>query len=150
MAAIIRQFDRNSKADILLLESICKESGSKAVAKERAYIRRVIWETQNHPDDLWCEIYNDCAFWMAVKRKNYVRSVFTVVRADKHKQGIGDLLHRRRLRRCIEAGCTVLKMRTSQNERAIDYWVNKQNAVVVGLNGNDFELEFHLTNPTEQ
>ena len=110
MAAIIRPFDRNSKADIQLLESICKESGSKAVAKERAYIRRVIWETQNHPDDLWCEIYNDCAFWMAVKRKNYVRSVFTVVRADKHKQGIGfyappqsAAVHRSRLHRSQDA-----------------------------------------------
>lgn len=142
--ATIRQFDRNSREDIQLLESICKNSGSKAVAKERAYIRRVLWETSQHPENLWCEIYDDCAFWMAVKRKNYVRSVFTVVREDMHKRGIGELLHRRSLRRCMAEGIALLRMRTSMSEHAIDYWTQKHNATIVGVNGNDYELEFRI------
>lgn len=84
---------------------------------------------------------------MAIKRKNTVRSVFTVVRQDRQKEGIGNILHRRRLRRCMEAGISTLRMRTSQNERAIDYWTQKQGATIVGLNGNDFELEFRIKLP---
>lgn len=145
--AIIREFDRNNPADQRLIENICKESGSPVVAKEANFIRRAIWNTKDHPENLWCEIYDDCAFWMAIKCKNTVRSVFTVVRQDRQKEGIGNILHRRSLRRCMEAGISTLRRHTSQNERAIDYWTQKQGATIVGLNGNDFELEFRIKLP---
>ncbi len=128
------------------MESICKESGSKAVAKERGYVNRCVWETKKIPDQLWCEIYNDCAFYMAVRRKNYVRLVFIVVRADKRNNGIGTKLLNRLFERTVKSDCTQVRLRTSQAAgEANAFWLNKQHAEVVGINGNDLELQINLT-----
>ena len=138
-----RKLDRNNINDIRLLEDICRKSGSPSVAKERAYIRRAIYLTKDKPDNLWCYIYNDCAFYMCTRCSKHIRGILTVVREDMHRKGLGKLINNHRLRKMKQTGVDTFKFRTNQNEDALKFWL-AQGATIVGVNGNDFEMELKI------
>ena len=138
-----REFNRNSMEDIRLLESICRNSGSPSVKKEAAYIRRAIYLTKDKPQNLWCWIYNDCAFYMCTRCKKHIRGILTVVRADMHRKGLGRLVNNHRLVMMTRAGIDTFKFRTNQNEEAVKFWT-AQGARIVDVNGNDYEMELKI------
>lgn len=136
-----RQFRRNAPEDIKLLESLVRDSGSKSCAKERAIMRRTIFYTK--PENLWCEIYNEVAFYMCIRCKKHIRGVFTIVRKDYHGKGLGKLINDRRLQRMYYAGIDTFTFRTNRNEPAINFWL-KQGARIVDIKGNDYEMELKI------
>lgn len=138
-----RKFDRNNIDDVKLLERLCKESGSASVAKEAAYIRRAIWLTKDKPQNLWCEIYDNLGFYMCTQCKSHVRGILTVVHKEHQGKGLGKIINDRRLQRMYKEGIDTFKFRTNINEKAIDFWV-RQGAKIVGLKGNDYEMELKI------
>lgn len=138
-----RKLDRNNINDIRLLEDICRKSGSPSVAKERTYTSRAIYLTKDKPDNLWCYIYNDCAFYMCTRCSKHIRLIFTVVREDMHRKGLGKLINNHMLRKMKQAGIDTVTFRTNQNEDALKFWL-AQGATIVGVNGNDFEMKLKI------
>lgn len=138
-----REFDRNNESDIKLLERLCRESGSKSVKREAAYIRRAIFLTKDKPQNLWCWIYDDCAFYMCTQCKRHIRGILTVVHKDMHRKGLGKLINNHRLMLMKYNGIDTFKFRTNQSEDAIKFWL-AQGAKIVGVNGDDFEMELKI------
>lgn len=138
-----RAFNRNSEDDIQLLESICRNSGSPSVKREAAYIRKAIFLTRDKPQNLWCYIYNNCAFYMCTRCKNHVRGILTVVHKDFHRQGLGRLINNHRLLMMKYAGIDTFRFRTNQNEDAIKFWI-AQGARIVDVKGKDYEMELKI------
>lgn len=119
---IWRPFRRDSRDDLRLLERICRESGSESVRKHAAFLRTAIWQTKDRPDVLWCEILNECAFYMARRCRTYLRGIDTVVMERCHGQGLGRALCERRFARMLAAGIYVFKFRTSRDNSALGFW----------------------------
>ena len=138
-----RQFNRNRKSDIRLLERICRESGSVSVAKHAAFLRTAVWHTEEHPENLWCEILNDVAFYMCTRCRNHVRGVDTVVMEKYHGRGWGKLLNDRRLARMKAEGIPLFKFRTNRDDSALGFWL-KQGAQIVDVRGDDYEMELRI------
>lgn len=138
-----REFDRNNMDDVRLLENLCRDSGSPSVAREAAYIRKAIWLTKDKPQNLWCEIYDDIGFYLCTRCKSHVRGILTVVHKDYHGHGIGKIINDRRLLRMKYCGIQTFKFRTNINERAINFW-QRQGARIVGLKGDDYEMELTI------
>ncbi len=138
-----RQFDRNSRADLKLIERICRESGSRAVAAHAAYLRTAIWQTAAHPENLWCEIADDVAFYMCRRCRAHVRGVDTAVLSEYHGTGYGRALHERRLARMRAAGIGLFTFRTSRDNSALGFWLH-MGARIMDVVGGDYEMEIRL------
>lgn len=143
MRLVWRELDRNSKRDLKLVERICRESGSVHCRNELAFMRACLFRTSSKPKDLWCEILNDCAFYMCVRCKKHVRGVFTCVLEKFHGKGLGRLLCERCFARMKANGIDTFKFRTSQHEDAFKFWT-RMGAHIVGVNGDDFEMEMKI------
>lgn len=138
-----REFRRDSPGDIRLLERICRESGSASVARHAAFLRTAVWHTEAHPQNLWCEILNDAAFYMCTRCRKWVRGVDTVVMERYHGRGWGKALNDRRLARMRAAGIPLFRFRTSRDGSALGFWL-KQGARIVDVRGDDYEMELRI------
>lgn len=138
-----RVFNINSQQDILFVENLIKQSGSKSCAREAAYVRRLIWQCGKHPEKLLCEIVDECAFYMMTLTKKYARGAFTIVKEDMHGKGYGKMLNQRRFIRMKQLGLNTFKFRTNMAEPAFLFW-QKQGAKIVGVHNDDFEMEIKI------
>lgn len=138
-----RPFSRARRSDIRLLERICRESGSESVRRHAAFLRTAVWHTEAHPENLWCEILNDAAFYMCTRCRTHVRGVDTVVMERYHGRGWGKALNDRRLARMMAAGIPLFRFRTNRDGSALGFWL-KQGARIVGVRGGDYEMELRL------
>lgn len=138
-----RKFNRNSVEDIKLLENICKNSGSNSVKKAASYIRRAIYISKEKPENLWCWIYGDVAFYICTRCKNHVRGIITVVRQDMQGKGLGKLINLHRLIMMKRAGIYSFKFKTNKNEKAVNFWL-KQGAKIMDVKGEDYEMEIKI------
>lgn len=138
-----REFRRDNRGDIRLLERICRESGSASVRAHAAFLRTAVWHTKEHPQNLWCEILNDAAFYMCTRCRTHVRGVDTVVMEKYHGLGWGKALNDRRLARMRRAGIDTFRFRTSRDNSALGFWL-KQGARIVDVRGDDYEMELKI------
>lgn len=140
---IWREFRRGNSGDIRLLERICRESGSASVRRGAAFLRTAVWHTEAHPENLWCEILNDAAFYMCTRCRAHVRGVDTVVMERYHGRGWGKALNERRLARMRAAGIPLFRFRTNRDNSALGFWL-KQGAQIVDVRGDDYEMELRI------
>ena len=138
-----REFRRDNRGDVALLERICRESGSESVKRGAAFIRTALWHTKDAPDRLWCEILNDAAFYLCTRCRGHVRGIDTVVMERYHGRGWGKALNDRRLARMKAAGIPLFRFRTNRDNSALGFWL-KQGAQIVDVNGDDYEMELRI------
>ena len=125
------------KFDEKLCEKIARESGSKAVRQSIAYLRRAFFNNKN---TFVCNIIDDKAFYAGNCGKTHFRLYEIAVVEDAQRNGYGKLMMLQIKQLCQKKGLTKITLRTSKSETAIDFW-RKCGGVIVGENGNDYEVE---------
>ena len=127
-----------------LLERICRESGSASVRHDAAYLRTAVWQSRAHPDWIWCEVLNECAFYMARRRAGGgLRLIEMAVVEAAHGQGLGRAMCGRLFARAQNAGITVIQFRTNRDNSALGFW-QKMGGRIMDVNGDDYEMEITL------
>ena len=129
-----------NKFDNEAIKHICKNCGSKSVKQTYSYFRRMLY---NSPATFWCEILDDCAFYVANKGKNHVRLVAIAVREDMQGIGVGKKVVFRLLERLSGAGLSTLTFRTSIDEDAQYFWL-KMGAKIMDVKGSDYEMQIKI------
>lgn len=138
-----RKLDLYNEADFNFMVELTKQSGSKSCKKEVSSLGVARFHNREHPEKVLAYAYGDIAYYLCFLRRNYCRGLFTIVRQDMHRKGIGRLINNHRLLMMKNYGIDTFRFRTNQNEDALKFWL-AQGAQIVGVKGNDFEMELKI------
>lgn len=127
------------ETDTKVLAEIARKSGSERVKRAANYLRAAKYYSKN----FYAERFGDCAFYAVSIAKKHLTIIELAVLDGEHGKGIGGKLLNRIKRLCREKGIDKIRLRTAINETAIEFWL-RQGAEIVGLNGEDYELEIKV------
>ena len=113
------------------IKEIARESGSKAVKESVAYLR-----VANHQNRLYCEIWNEEAFFAVTFGKSHTRLYEMAVKESGQRKGYG----RAMITRMKQLGQNKITLRTAKDETAIDFY-RKLGGRITGETGTDYEVE---------
>lgn len=128
--------------DMKKLEDICRKSGSNRVKQSAAFLRTAQWYGKEK-NNFIAETIDDIAFYAGTFCKSHFNLVDCAVEQQKHGQGYGRVLFSRMKQKCLERNIRLIRLRTSIDETAVDFW-QKMGAEIVGLKGDDYVMEIHL------
>ena len=121
-------------------QEICKRSGSKRVRETAHYLSTAQWQGG---EKFTAEIADNVGFYAGTFCKAHFNLVEIAVLEEKHGQGIGSRMLRRLKQRCLEKGIHIIRLRTSMEETAVDFY-QKQGGKIVGYKENDFVMEIKI------
>lgn len=128
------------ETDTKVLAEIARKSGSERVKKTANYLRAANYY---YPKTFYAERFGDCAFYAVNIAKKHLTIIELAVLEGEHGKGIGRKLVNRIKYLCRGKGIDKIRLRTAINETAIEFWL-RQGAEIVGLNGEDYELEIKV------
>lgn len=122
------------------INQIARASGAESVKDAANWLRVPFcrgWA------NFFCEIVDDVAFYAGTFEKKHFRLYEMAVSKEAQRKGYGTICLERLKRLCQQRGIAKITLRTSRNETAIDFW-RKHGGVIVGINGEDWEVEIPL------
>ena len=117
-----------------LVREIARNCGSKAVTGSLSYI-----EIPFIQKNLYCEIFDDVAFFAGTFQKKHFRLYETAVKQECQRSGYGRAMIKRIQMLCQERGLDKITLRTSKEESAINFY-RKVGGTVVGEKDGDWEV----------
>lgn len=128
-----------TNADERNIHDICYGCGSDSMKRTHAYLRRAVNLAETSGVPIVYETNGD-AFYLATVARDHLRLIALAVIENAQGNGVGSAAVRRLKQIAVSIGKHRITLRTSMRERGKDFWL-KQRARIVGVKGEDFEME---------
>ena len=126
--------------DLDLIKRVAKNCGSAAVKSAPSYLSTLRYWSG---DRFLCITVDGVSFLGGSFTKKHFRLAEIAVEMEQQKKGYGKLLLKLLQSECIKRNIHKITLRTAQAETAYQWYLN-QGAQIVGLNKDDYEMEFIL------
>lgn len=135
-----RNHDVAFQYDVELIKRVSKNCGSASVIDAPNYARAIKHWSKSR---FYVMTVDNAAYCFGSFSNNHFRLAEIAVEKQYQKQGIGKLMLSIVMAECQRRGVHKITLRTSRAERAYKWYLNN-GAQVVGINDDDYEMEFIL------
>ena len=136
---LCRKFN-GSDTDEKLIHDICYGCGDNHIKNCRGYLQTINYFAKQQ---YFCDIFDEVAFFAAVKNKKHIRLIAVAVLEEHQRKGYGRRILFYEMQKAIRFGLREITFRTSIDGTAINFWT-KLGARITGRSGQDWEMKLQF------
>lgn len=94
-------------------------------------------------ENFFCDIFDDVAFFAAIKTNRHVRLITVAVLSEHQRKGYGRKILFYEMKKAIQAGLREITFRTGIDSEAEKFW-RKMGAKITGRKESDWEMKLQF------